>query len=296
VSAQDRIRTSVVIPAYRAWSTLPTVLDALAPQLGPDREAILVEGPADDRPADHDDRWPWLRNVELPQRALPGAARNIGAAVARGRLLAFLDADAVPEPGWLERLERRLTSDVDAVGGAVLNGTPRSVIGTADYLLEFSELMPNRTRPLEHAATCNLLVRRSRFEAEGGLPEDMRTAEDTAFSCAIAADGRLAFAPDAAVHHLNRTALAEFVAHQRLLGEGFVDLCERVPFPHSWVSRGPALLLAAPLRVGALAGQLRANPGQAGRAVRLLPALGLGLAAWLVGVVQRRRSLRGDRR
>jgi GT2 family glycosyltransferase len=296
VSAATRIRTSVVIPAYRAWSTLPAVLDALAPQLTEDREAILVDGPAGERASAPEGRWPWLRTVRLSQRALPGAARNIGAAEARGRLLAFLDADAVPEPGWLDRLERRLTSDVDAVGGAVLNGTPRSAVGTADYLLEFSELMPKRTGPLEHAATCNLLVRRSRFEAEGGLPEDMRTAEDTAFTFAIAADGRLAFAPDAAVRHLNRTALAPFVAHQRLLGAGFVDLCHRVPFPHSWVSRGPALLLAAPLRAGALAGQLRANPGEAGRALRFLPALVLGLAAWLVGAVQGRRSLRGDRR
>jgi GT2 family glycosyltransferase len=296
VSAATPIRTSVVIPAYRAWSTLPAVLDALAPQLAGDREAILVDGPADRRDLGREGRWPWLRTVNLPQRALPGAARNIGAAEARGRLIAFLDADAVPEPEWLDRLERRLTSDLDAVAGAVLNGTPRSVVGTADYLLEFSELMPNRSRPLEHGATCNLLVRRRRFEAEGGLPEDMRTAEDTAFTFAMAAEGRLGFAPDAAVHHLNRTALAPFIAHQRMLGAGFVDLCHRVPFRHSWVSRGPALALAAPLRVGALAGRLRANPGEARRALGLLPALGLGLAAWLVGVLEAGWLLRGERR
>jgi GT2 family glycosyltransferase len=295
VSSDGSIRTSVVIPAHRAWSTLPAVLDALSPQLGPEREAILVDGPGDGQAAGGHDRWPWLRTVALPARTLPGLARNLGAAEATGRLLAFLDADSVPARGWLDRLERRLTDDVDAVAGAVLNGTPRSAVGTADYLLEFSELMPNRTRPLEHAATCNLLVRRSRFEAEGGFPGDLRTGEDTAFTFSIAANGRLAFAPDAVVRHLNRTALAPFMAHQRSLGAGFVHVCRRVPFPHSWVSRGPALLLAGPLRVGALVRRLRDNPGEVRRAIRVAPALMLGLAAWLVGVLETVWSLRSDR-
>jgi GT2 family glycosyltransferase len=295
VTAATPIRTSVVIPAYRAWSTLPEVLDALAPQIGPQREAILVDSSADGRAAASRDRWPWLRTVTPSTRALPGTARNIGAGEARGLLLAFLDADTVPVRGWLDRLEHRLSSDVDAVAGAVLNGTPDDAVGTAGYLLEFSEVMPNRTRPLRHAVTCNLLVRRSRFEAEGGLPDDLRTGEDTVFTFRIAADRKLAFAPDAAVHHLNRTSLAAFLANQRLLGAGFVHLCRRVPFPHAWVTRGPALLLAPGLRLGALAGRLRINPTRA-RWLRVLPLIGLGLAAWLAGAVQAAWSLRGDRR
>ena len=289
------IRTSVVIPAYRAWSTLPAVLDALSPQIGPQREAILVDSSADDRAAASRGRWPWLRTVTPSTRALPGTARNIGAGEARGLLLAFLDADTVPAPGWLDRLEQQLSSDVDAVAGAVLNGTPGNAVGTAGYLLEFSEVMPNRTRPLRHAVTCNLLVRRSRFEAEGGLPDDLRTGEDTVFTFRIAADGRLAFAPDAAVHHLNRTSLPSFLANQRLLGAGFVHICRRVPFPHAWVTRGPSLLLAPFLRLGALAGRLRINP-TGGRWLRVLPLIGLGLAAWLAGAVEAAWSLRGDRR
>jgi GT2 family glycosyltransferase len=296
MSSDDSIRTSVVIPAYRAWSTLPAVLDALEPQLGPDREAILVDSTAGDRPQAYVGRWPWLRTVTPRSRVQPGPARNLGAAHSRGALLAFLDADAVPGPAWLDRLERRLTRDADAVAGSVLNGTPGSAIGTAGYLLEFSEVMPSRRWPLRHAVTCNLLVRRNRFEADGGLPDDIRAGEDTVFTFRIAADGRLVFAPDATVHHINRTTLAPFLANQRLLGAGFVRVCRAVPFQHAWVSRGPMLLFALPLRVGALAGRLMADRGEARRALRALPAIGLGLAAWLVGAAGAAWSLRGAQR
>ncbi len=286
MTAESAVRTSVVIPAYRASTTLPMVLEALAPQLGSEREAVLVESSADGRAAGFEQRWPWLTVVTLPRRALPGEARNIGVRRARGRLIAFLDADAIPDADWLDRLEQQMTDGVDAVCGAVTNGTPHSAVGTAEYLLEFSEWMPSRRKPLQHAATCNLLVRRGRFEAQGGLAEDLRTGEDTAFTFPIAAEGRLGFSPKATVRHLNRTGMQPFLANQRRLGIGFVEVCNRVPLQHGWVCRGPGLALAVPLRLVALAGRLSTSPADAPRALRALPAVAIGLIAWMGGVLR----------
>lgn len=88
------VRTSVVIPAYRGWSTLPAVLVALGPQLGPERKAILVESGTEGPSSELRQRWPWLRMLTTAQRLLPGEALNLGATVARGEWLALLDADA----------------------------------------------------------------------------------------------------------------------------------------------------------------------------------------------------------
>jgi glycosyltransferase involved in cell wall biosynthesis len=165
---------SVVVPAYESWETLPLTLEALRPQVDrADRELVLVESSGTSSEEEVQARWPWLTAVVFPSRILPGRARNIGSERARGELIAFTDADAVPEAGWLDSLEHALGPDTDAVAGAVVNGTPKSAIGTSDYLLEFAAWLPGRAGAPLHGATCNLLVRQRSLAAAGGFPTDL---------------------------------------------------------------------------------------------------------------------------
>jgi glycosyltransferase involved in cell wall biosynthesis len=284
------VRTSVVIPAYRAAPTLGRVLDALAPQLGAERDAVVViSDPADEEARLPLDRWPGVRVLEVPEQAFPGRARNLGAFHCDGELLAFLDADCVPDPEWLDRLEAALEPGFEAVAGAIINGTARSRTGTAEYLLECSEVFARHPRPRRHACGANLLVRRERFIAAGGFREDLRTGEDTVLTFPIAAAGSLAFAADARVAHLNRTRMRPFLINQRRQGVGFGAICRLHPYPNRWVSRGPAVVLAGILRLVALARCLAWNPELIPHAARAAPHLLLGTAAWNVGLVQTRR-------
>jgi glycosyltransferase involved in cell wall biosynthesis len=276
------IRTSVVVPAYRAWSTLPLVLDALGAQLGQGREAILVVSGSREAPS-LADRWPWLRVVVSEPRLLPGQARNVGAAHTQGELLAFLDADAVPGPRWLDRLEQALIPGVDAATGSTLNGTPKSRVGTAEYLLTFSETFARNPRPLRHAPSANLIIRRACFETLGGFREDLRAGEDTVMTFPIASQRRLALVPTAQVQHLNRTRLRPFLANQRLHGATIVTVHRLLPYPHRWALRGPMLLLAGPLRLLALARLVLYNPSHATEAVRAALPLAIGTTAWVLG-------------
>ncbi len=286
------IRITTIIPAYHAWATLPSVLDALAPQIGPGREALLVDSGIELPSAHVTDRWPWLRVLTSIERLPPSQARNLGASHASGELLAFLDADATPSYEWLDRLEAALTPQSDAVVGTILNGTPGSRIGTAEYLLTCSETLPGRVRPPRHAPSANLLVRREAFAAAGGFDERLRAGEDTVLTFPIAQRGRLAFAALATVEHRNRVRLAPFLANQRRQGAGFVAICTLTAYPNRWVSRGPALLLAGPLRLLALARVVLRNPSQAGQALRSLPQLVLGTAAWVLGAFEATRRAR----
>src|SRR6516162_6863980 len=94
---------SVVIPSYRAAATLPRVLAALEPQVaGQTREVVVVDSSGDGSIDDLAFRFPWARFVALDERTLPGRARNLGAQLTQGELLAFLDADVIPAPGCLD--------------------------------------------------------------------------------------------------------------------------------------------------------------------------------------------------
>jgi GT2 family glycosyltransferase len=278
----SRAPVTVVIPAFRAWLTLPDLLDALAPELGPADDVILVDSSGEDPPGDPGARWPWLRIIRLGTRTPPGPARNAGMAEARADVLAFVDADAVPEPGWLDGLCAALTPEVDAVAGAVVNGTPHSAVGTAQYLLEFLEVAPYRRGPPRHAVTCNLLMRADALRRCGGFAAHL--GEDTVVTSSLAAAGRLAFAPGARVRHLNRTSAGSFLAGQRLLGAGFAEVARRRSVP-GWQLGRPALApLAAAARFVRLLATLRSlgwPPDLPRRS--LIPAAG-GLAAWGVGL------------
>lgn len=282
----SEVRTSVIIPAYQAWDTLPAALDALRPQVDrPDRELLIVESSGDVPQQELAERWPWTRVIAPKERTLPGAARNLAAREARGALLAFTDADAVVEPGWLDELERALTDEFDGVAGAILNGAPQSMIGTADYLLEFSDWLPQRRCRVLHGATCNLLLRRGTLDG-AGFPENVWPGEDTIVTFRLGAEGRLAFAPHARVRHKGRTRFREFLDHQTQLGAAFARVCESVEFPYRSLARaryGPLLPLFRLVRFG---GRIRGNPDAVKDALRVSPLIAVGVVAWSVGLVR----------
>ena len=280
-----RLTASVIIPAYKAGATLPLVLRALEPQVvGKDREVVLVDSACGSGEMRLEQQWPWVRALPLADRALPGRARNLGASLAGGELLAFLDADTVPEPRWLDELERALAPGVEMVAGAVLDGTPNSPWGTVGYMLEFLEWVPERGTPLQHAPGCNLLIRRAVFEQTGGFPEDMWPGEDTVFSVPFATNGTLAFAPQAQVTHLNRVRPRVVLAHQRRLGASWVEVCARVSVPGKRLAATYLAPVAVLGRVYSFVRQLRRRPASARHLARHGPLLAAGLVAWGVGV------------
>jgi GT2 family glycosyltransferase len=96
---------SVIVVHYEQPVQLARTLRALTEQTHPAarREVIVVDDGSADPPAVPADTT-LLRQADAGAR--PGAARNLGAAHARGDVLCFLDADTAPEPEYLEALTR----------------------------------------------------------------------------------------------------------------------------------------------------------------------------------------------
>lgn len=112
---------SVVVPAFNAEATLRQAVDSILRQTVTDLEVIVVDDGSSDgtcaRASETGD--PRVRAI-TQMNAGPSVARNHGASIARGRYLAFLDADDM----WLPRkLERQLAMLTERPGvGAVQCG------------------------------------------------------------------------------------------------------------------------------------------------------------------------------
>jgi GT2 family glycosyltransferase len=197
---------SVVVPACERIGALGRCLAALAAQVpvaGGLQVVVSVDG-VDPDPAAVRAAAPMSLHLNVVQAARtgPAGARNRGAACANRELLAFVDDDCEPEPGWAAALMAVLERDPEVLaGGPVLNAYPRDSSAAASHAV--LEALCD-TPPRSFLAGANLALGRERFVALGGFDDSFPTpaAEDRDF-CARAVDlgMRVVFAPDATVRH-----------------------------------------------------------------------------------------------
>jgi len=194
------VRASVIVPVRNGAATLPAALSALARQEGTEAyEVIVVDDGSVDDSAAIAERSPGPVTVVRQEQAGPAAARNRGAAAARGALLCFTDADCYPDHGWLASGLAAL-EHADLVQGEVRPDPDarRTPYDRTLVVLRESGLYE----------TANMFVRRELFEALDGFevwlePEVGKPlAEDVWFGWrARRAGARVAFCSEALVHH-----------------------------------------------------------------------------------------------
>lgn len=100
---------SVVVPYYRDQELLDLVLARVAVQTGVagGLEVVVADDGSPDPPVTTSAGRVPVRVVRQEDRGFrAGAARNLGAATARGRVLVFLDGDTVPDDGYVAALQR----------------------------------------------------------------------------------------------------------------------------------------------------------------------------------------------
>jgi glycosyltransferase involved in cell wall biosynthesis len=223
-------RFSVVVPTFDRRESLERCLAALAAQdLGRDAfEVVVVDDGGASSPRDVVARFRDALDVRLLEQsnAGPAAARNAGAAAARGQYLVFTDDDCRPEPGWLSSLaESTAAFPGRAVGGRVDNALSDGLYSSASQLLiEFLYAYYNVVGAgSRFFITSNLALPAARFRELGGF--------DVTFPLAAAEDrdlcdrwlehgNEMVYADDAVVRHAHALDLPSFCRQHFNYGRG----------------------------------------------------------------------------
>jgi glycosyltransferase involved in cell wall biosynthesis len=288
-----RPAVSIIIPSYNAAATIPYTIEGLLSQVDPSMDEILVVDSSDDgRMAAVVERFEprGVRFLHEGRKVIPAKGRNIGAGIASGDILAFIDADAFPEAGWIDAIVSSYRSGCRAGGGSVLlpEWQAGNRIAVAQYYLQFNESILTKNQSPEirpFLPSVNLYCDRKLFLAAGGFP-DIRAAEDTLLGIRISRETPIWYDPSIKVRHIFRENRADFRGNQRLLGQ-YNLIFRREAYPAIWY-RGFLPILLSPLiglykGIRILARIARAGQGHLSSLAPALPWFFEGLYFWTAG-------------
>jgi GT2 family glycosyltransferase len=217
----DWPRVSVVVCAYNSESTLHDCFDGLRELDYPDYEVIVVNDGSTDS-TDDITREYGFRLISTENRGL-SSARNAGLAAATGEIVAYMDADARPDPHWLCHLATAFTKSSHAgIGGP--NIPPQGDGATAECVANapggpIHVLLSDEIA--EHIPGCNMAFWKSSLEAIGGFDPQFRIAGDDVDICWRLQDQgwTVGFSPGAVVWHHRRGCVRSYLRQQLQYGK-----------------------------------------------------------------------------
>jgi mycofactocin system glycosyltransferase len=246
---------TVVVPVKDRIDGLRRLLAALPDGIG--GVVVVDDGSADESAVRGVAESVGAQVLRHGQARGPAAARNAGLAAATTPLVAFLDSDVVPEPGWLPPLLARFADPAVALAAPRIVALPpvtgwlaayEAVRSSLDMGPDPAPVVP-RSR-VAYVPSAAMLLRRD--AAGRGFDEDMLVGEDVDLVLRLHAAGwRLRYEPASRVAHDHRTTPAAWWLRKAYYGTGAAPLALRhrgsVPpmVLNTWSAAVAALLLLA---------------------------------------------------
>lgn len=231
---------ALLLDSLRAGDGVAEVIVVDDGSADPARLAAIVDAAA--APGDRGAGTPPTQLLRFEASLGPAAARNAGMARATSELVAFVDADCVVTPGWLDPLRWHLRAgDVAIVAPRVLAaparepGSGAALIGRYERFRSPLDMgdVPGPVgpgRPIGYLPSAAMLVRADDVGRLGGFDETLRVGEDVDLVWrASEADLRVRYEPAAIVWHGARGDLVSWLRQRMFYGSSAAGLDLRHP-------------------------------------------------------------------
>jgi len=197
---------SVIIPAYNEEKHIAKCLTALKyQQYNHSYEIIVVDNNSSDKTSAIARKFQVKVVKELKQN--PAAARNAGAQIAKGNILAFTDADVIVPPNWLTSIGKAFQTQPHIV----------ALVGTYQFkhttkLLKFLNKLAFPTVDLIHKLLTgsfafrgtNFAIKKQIFLKTGGFNSEFKALEDIELSSRVSQLGEIEYIPKLKVKTTDR--------------------------------------------------------------------------------------------
>lgn len=232
---------SVIIPVYNDREGLDDTLHSLCEQKSgsPPFEVIVADNGSRDGTWELAQQWQGnepsrFRAIQEREIQSSYAARNRGLGLARGEIIAFLDADMKAPRDYIEKTAARFRdTDVDYLACAVeIPPSKESLSSLYNSLTGFPvERYLQRGR---YAPTCCLCVRRKVFDKIGLFDQRVESGGDMEFGQRVFDAGlNQAFAPEILLTHPPRRRFRSLLNKERRIARGHAQLSFYYPDRYS---------------------------------------------------------------
>jgi len=218
---------SVVVPFYQDREYIRGCIDALLSQDYPRQkvEVILIDNNSTDGSVEIVKQYP---SVKLLSETKQGAyaARNRGIEEATGEILAFTDADCLPDRAWLGRIQEAMfDAEVRIVLGKLAYASPSLGLSMlAEYEAEkIAYVCARSDKHIYYGYTNNMAVRRSLFD-QCGLFLEMARGADSIFVRQVTDQfdcKSVRYVPGMLVQHMEMTRIRDYYQKRIIYGRSY---------------------------------------------------------------------------
>ena len=231
------MKYSIIVPVYNRPDEVDELLQSLCEQTVKDFEVIIVEDGSIKPCKDVCNKYAGILSLHYyaKENSGPGQSRNYGAERANGEYVIILDSDVVLPKGYLQAIDKALTSEIAAFGGpdaAHPDFTPvqKAISYSMTSFFTTGGIRGGKAKLDKfYPRSFNMGIRRDVYQQLGGFTK-MRFGEDIDFSYRIVEAGyQPRLFPEAWVWHKRRTDFRKFFRQVYNSGIARINLEKRHP-------------------------------------------------------------------